>query len=87
MEKALKIEIVTPQSLVFSGNAVSISLPGSQSPFQVLTGHVAVVSTLDKGQIKIDTGDGRKIFESDGGFAEVNNNVVSVLVETAEEKV
>ncbi len=85
MEKALKIEIVTPQKLVFEGNAVSISLPGSGSPFQVLKGHAPIVSTLDKGQIKIDTGSGKKIFESNGGFTEVNNNVVSVLVETAEE--
>lgn len=85
MEKTLSVEIVTPASVVFKGNATSVSLPGTKSPFQVLYNHAAIVSTLDKGTIKIVNNDGVKLFNTSNGFAEVNNNTVSVLVETAEE--
>ena len=81
----LNVEIITPAEVIFSGEAVSISLPGSKAPFQVLTGHAPIVSSLDKGNIKVDTGKGEKLFQSSTGFAEVNNNKVSVLVESAQE--
>lgn len=85
MEKTLNVEIVTPASVVYKGSATSVSLPGTKSPFQVLYNHAAIVSTLDEGKIKINSTDGEKVFVTSTGFAEVNNNTVSVLVETAEE--
>lgn len=81
----LSVEIITPAEVIFKGEAISVSLPGSKAPFQVLSGHAPIVSSLDNGKIKVDTAKGEKIFQSSTGFAEINNNKVSVLVESAQE--
>jgi F-type H+-transporting ATPase subunit epsilon len=84
-DKLLEIEIVTPQKTVFSGNARSITLPGTMAPFQVLYNHAPIVSSLELGQIKIvDENDNEIFYATSHGFTEISRNVVSVLVETAE---
>ncbi len=81
----LNIEIITPAEVIFKGSADSISLPGTKAPFQVLKDHAPIVSSLDEGKIKIDISGKEMIFQSSTGFAEINNNIVSVLVESAQE--
>lgn len=82
-DKILNIEIITPQKIVFAGEANSISLPGSLSPFQVLPSHAPIASALDAGIVKVVGGKETDYFAIGSGFAEVKNNQVSVLVETA----
>jgi len=83
-DNLLKVDIITPQSVVFSGEAISVNVPGSLSPFEVLINHAAIVSSLESGVIKIKLKDNSPIFFASGtGFIEVNKNVVSILVETA----
>ncbi len=83
-DKLLDIEIVTPLAKIFSGNAESISLPGSKSPFQVLFNHAPIVSSLEVGLIHIQEGNGKSIwYACSTGFTEISNNKVSILVENA----
>ena len=82
--KLLQVEIVTPQRVIFSGTAQSVTVPGSKSPFQVLFNHAPIVSSLDCGLTKLTDEAGKTIwFAVSSGFCEVNNNKVSVLVEQA----
>lgn len=84
-EHLLNIDIVTPQSVIFSGTGISVSLPGAQSPFQVLYNHAPIVSALEVGAIKILNEDNTEVlYATEGGFVEVLGNRVSVVVETAE---
>jgi len=84
MEKVLEVEIVTPNKVIYSGSAEAVTLQGSKSPFQVLYNHTAIVSNLDAGKIVIKEKNGKKvIYISASGFAEINNNKVSILVESA----
>jgi F-type H+-transporting ATPase subunit epsilon len=83
-DKNLKVDIITPQSVVFSGDAVSVNVPGSMSPFQVLYNHAAIVSSLENGIVKIKLPDNKDVFyATNSGFVEVKQNVVSILVEQA----
>ncbi len=83
-ENYLKVDIITPQSVVYSDYAVSVNVPGSQAPFEVLINHAPIVSSLDSGVIKIKGSDNLTIYFAIGtGFIEVKQNVVSILVETA----
>ena len=83
-EKLLDIEVVSPQKSVYSGKAVSVTLPGTLSSFQVLYNHAPLISSLEPGIIKISSQDKREIFLAvTSGFTEVCNNKVSVLVENA----
>lgn len=84
-EKSLFIEIVTPQRVIFSGEAESVTVPGTKAPFQVLYNHAPIVSSLETGVVKIGKSDGTLWFAITNGFIEVQNNKISILVETAEE--
>ncbi|MFA6570156.1 MAG: ATP synthase F1 subunit epsilon [Bacteroidota bacterium] len=84
-DKLMDVEIITPQRIVYSAKAVSVSVPGSQSPFQILFNHAPIVSSLDIGIIKITDSSEKNIFFATGtGFAEVRSNKISVLVEHAD---
>lgn len=85
-EHLLEIDIVTPQRIIYSGKAESVSVPGTKGPFQVLFNHAPIISSLDIGVIKILNEDhAETIYATDGGFVEVLKNRVSIIVETAEE--
>ena len=85
-EHVLDIDIVTPQKVIFSGQCIAVSLPGAKSPFQVLYNHAPIVSALQVGPIKIiNTDNSETYYATEGGFAEVLNNRVSIVVETADE--
>ena len=84
-EKPFKLQIVTPQRIVFQGEATSLSVPGTQGGFQVLYNHAPLVSSLEIGELRVKGVDGRDIiYATSGGFVEVNDNAVVVLAETVE---
>lgn len=47
------LEIVSPESKLFSGEVNSVTLPGVDGSFQILNNHAPIVSILQKGEIKI----------------------------------
>jgi len=50
----MKLEIITPESNVFSGEAKTVSLPGLDGIFQVLNNHAPVISALKKGALIVE---------------------------------
>jgi len=84
-DKKLKVVIITPNQILFSGDADLVNVPGSLSPFEILYNHAPIVSALDRGKIRVfDKKEGENIFLTSEGFVEVSNNKVSILVERAE---
>lgn len=78
------LEIITPDKKIFEGEVKLIQLPGSKGAFEILKNHAPIVSTLDKGTIKIQDKNGKeKLFEVDGGVIENKVNKIIVLVESA----
>ena len=77
----MHLDIITPDRKVFSGEVTSVTVPGTEGQFQVLTRHAAIVSTLDKGPIKVKTASGETEFQSEGGVVEVLNDNIIVLAE------
>ncbi len=81
----LNIEITTPERKWVFDRAVSCSAPGVKGGFQVLYNHAPLLSQLEIGEIKIQLDDGSiSYFATSGGFLEVLNNKVSLLLETCE---
>ena len=80
----MQLDIITPDRKVFSGEVSSVTVQGSEGQFQVLNGHAAVISTLDKGPITVKTTAGESQFQAEGGVVEVLNNKGIVLVEKVE---
>jgi F-type H+-transporting ATPase subunit epsilon len=84
-EKAFKLEIVTPRKVVFSGDVVSFSAPGTMGGFQVLYNHAPLLAEIGCGAVKIQDPQGHETrYATSGGFVDVKQNVVVLLAETAE---
>ena len=47
------LEIVTPEAILYSGEVISITVPGVNGEFQMLDNHAPIVSILGKGNVKI----------------------------------
>lgn len=77
----MKLEIITPEKIYFSGQVSSVSLPGTQGLFTVWENHAPLISTLAKGKLTYRIDDQVTDFEIDGGFAEVRKNEVTVCLE------
>ena len=76
------LEIISPDKKLYSGEADLIQVPGSKGSFEILKNHAPIISTLEKGQIKIVASDGKKTtFDIDGGVIEAKNNKIIVLAE------
>jgi len=78
------LEIITPDKKVYEGEVKLIQLPGSKGGFEILKNHAPIISTLEKGVIKIkDQNNEEQLFEVDGGVVENKANKIIVLVESA----
>ena len=76
------VESITPDSLLFEGEAKAVVFPGVDGFFEILNNHAALISPLTNGNIKLtDNSDKVENFTIDGGVVEVLNNKVLVLVE------
>jgi F-type H+-transporting ATPase subunit epsilon len=77
----MRLTIITPDKELFSGKVKSVKVPGTGGQFEVLDGHAPIVSSLQKGEVRVITDKGEKqTFSIDQGFIEVLRNEVSVLV-------
>ncbi|MBQ7738491.1 MAG: F0F1 ATP synthase subunit epsilon [Desulfovibrionaceae bacterium] len=80
----LQLEVVTPDKTVVSEAVEMAICPGVVGEFGVLPNHVSLLSALKIGDLRYRVnGKDEHVFIS-GGFADVNNNVLSVLAESAE---
>lgn len=76
------LEIITPDKKVFAGEVEAAKFPGTNGSFEVLDLHAPLISTLDRGQVRITTNAGQEFFTVDGGVVEVLNNKIIVLAES-----
>jgi F-type H+-transporting ATPase subunit epsilon len=80
----MQLEILTPEHKVFSGNVYGIQLPGIEGSFEILEKHAPMIASLGAGKMKIlKDKSTSELYQITGGFAEVINNKVSVLIEDA----
>lgn len=77
----MKLEIITPDQSVYTGEVSSVILPGVNGQFQILKDHAPLVSTLAKGNLVIEANGKNQVMVVDGGVVEVLNNKVLVLAE------
>lgn len=76
------IDVLTPDKKVYSGQALSVVVPGIQGSFEVLNKHASIISTLGSGEVVIKETASIKTFRIDGGVVEVLDDKVIVLAET-----
>ena len=80
----LQLEVVTPDKTVVKETVEMAICPGVAGEFGILPNHVSILSALKIGDLRYRVnGKDEHVFIS-GGFADMNNNVLSVLAESAE---
>jgi F-type H+-transporting ATPase subunit epsilon len=77
-------ELVSPERVLFSGAVDAVVLPATEGDMTILAGHAPTMTALKTGFLVITSnpGNGRRILVR-GGFADVNQNGLTVLAERA----
>jgi F-type H+-transporting ATPase subunit epsilon len=77
----MQVDIITPDTNLFSGVASSVVVPGLEGSLGILENHAPIISVLKKGVVELKTSEGDKKFEVNGGVLEMQNNKVVILAE------
>jgi F-type H+-transporting ATPase subunit epsilon len=79
------IEIITPDKKLYAGEIKRVKLPGTMGSFEILNNHAPIISTLEKGEVKVtDMTDKITLLNIDGGLVETKDNKIIVLAESVE---
>lgn len=79
----MHLEVLTPQKKVFSGKIKLLKVPGYQGSFEILTNHAPIISTLEKGEVRIVTKTGEVLlYTVDSGVVQAVDNKITVLAES-----
>ena len=84
MAEMLRLEMVTPYKQVLAVDVDEVTAPGTLGEFGVLPGHTPLLTTLKIGQLTYRQGSELFHVAVNWGYVEVENDKVTVLVETAE---
>ena len=79
----LRLEIVTPESKTFSDDVDSVVIPGVEGELGILPQHVALMTQIVPGELRIFKGGQETRLAVGGGFVEVSGEKVSVLTDQA----
>lgn len=76
----LKLEIVTPDGMIFSNDVKSVVIPGSEGELGILPRHASLITLLKTGAIDIEDINGcHEVVAINWGYAKIDENKVSIL--------
>lgn len=84
MAAQFHLEIITPTHVYDQGMVDYLKAPGADGSFGVLAGHTPAIMALGIGEIKVVAGSVETYYASTKGFAEITEDGVQLLVESAE---
>lgn len=80
----IKVDVVSAEEQIFSGQAKFVALPGVAGELGILPGHTPLITRIRTGAVRIETADGKEEFVFvAGGILEVQPGIVTVLADTA----
>ena len=78
MEDNFKLEIISPEKIIFSDNVIMVTLPSYEGDMSVLKHHISIITFLRPGIIKVQKNDGNfeEFFVQDGTVEYFNDSLV-----------
>ena len=78
MENNFKIEIISPEKIIFSDEAKMVTLPSYEGDMSILKNHISIITFLRPGIVKVQKKDGNfeKFFVQDGTVEYFNDSLV-----------
>lgn len=80
----LHLEIITPDRVMVSEDVDAVEARGALGEFGILPGHINFLTSIVPGEIRYTVGNKTRYIAASVGFAEVVENKVTFLLETAE---
>ena len=80
MEDIFKLEIISPEKIIFSEDVKMVTLPSYEGDMGVLKNHISIITFLRPGIIKVQKNDGNfeEFFVQDGTVEYFNDNLVAL---------
>jgi len=85
MAQKLTLVVVTPERTVVETEADEVQLPGELGYLGILPGHTTLITLLKTGVLSYKDAGTEKFFALSSGFAEIANDRVTVLADSAED--
>ncbi len=81
---ALTVKVITPDKTVWDDQVEEIILPSTTGQLGILSGHAPLLTALEVGVMRVRPNKEWKTIALMGGFAEVENDEIKILVNGAE---
>jgi F-type H+-transporting ATPase subunit epsilon len=81
---SLRLEVVTADRVVYSGEVDAVVAPGVDGQLGILPHHTPLLTLLQTGQLKARVGEEEELVAVSGGFMEVLGDQVTVFADAAE---
>jgi F-type H+-transporting ATPase subunit epsilon len=80
----LTVSVISPEKILFEGQASGVVAPGHDGELGLLPGHAPLMTVLGRGVLRLEGGSaGTQRFQVDGGFLQIVDNTVRVVTESA----
>ncbi len=76
----MKVHIAKVDRVLWSGEAKSLTVPGSEGEMTILAGHIPLASALKQGKITVRHKEGEDFFDVESGILEVSKDGATVLL-------
>jgi len=82
----MKVEILTPEKRIFDGDVDILTVPTRSGIISVMSNHASMVTALKAGDIILQIGKEKKVFEAETGVLETMKNKTILLLKKCREK-
>ena len=79
----LKVSVISPEAVLFEGDAVSVVAPAFDGEIGILENHAPMMTLLGKGELRLGGGGTDRRFHVEAGFLQVVENTVRIVTERA----
>jgi F-type H+-transporting ATPase subunit epsilon len=79
----IHVNIVSAEGEIFTGDADMVFAPAKAGEIGIAPRHAPLLTTLKPGSVRVQTGEGEKLFYVTGGILEVQPHLVTVLADSA----
>ena len=76
----MRVIVSSIDRVLFSGEARSVHLPGSEGEMTILPHHSPLITTLVAGEVRVSEGETVQIFPITSGLLEVAHDIATVLI-------
>ena len=82
-DQVLKVSVISPESVLFEGDASSVVAPAFDGEIGILENHAPLMTLLGAGSLRLGGAGADRRFTIEGGFMQVVDNNVRIVTEKA----